>query len=143
MEWMQKISAIVQESGFEEGLKEASLKIQEYPNSDSLIYNMALLMGGILVMKEGRTDIEKYKDIILSWYERCISSKEDRIRKGTLYMLVSKCINNEQFDDAQHDIDQLPEHNGLNKDLLKINTMLGKMKGMRQQNYRNVWFKRR
>ena len=86
-------------------------------------------------MKEGRTDIEKYKDIILSWYERCISSKEDRIRNGTLYMLASKCINNEQFDDAQHYINHLPEHNGLNKDLLKINTMLGKNEGNEAAEY--------
>ena len=123
-DFVQMASEAAHEKGFGEGMKLASELISEYPNCSQLLYNLAVSMEG-QAMLDG-AELGEYKETIHQWYIRCSRCDDQNIRNLALHMLASKCINNQEFEEAQEYMNQIPDQEDTNKDMLKINILLGK-----------------
>jgi len=99
-------------NGFAAGFAIAQEKIREYPNSDTLLHNFALLLQGLL-STAGLEDeqIKEYMKKIDAWYERLTKSDEIIIRNSANFMLASRAINDGRFDKAQEYLDKMPSRN--------------------------------
>lgn len=103
-----ELVAIIEEKGFEEGYKEAIVKIQEYPTCDMLIYMVALTLEGALFMF-GAKEAMAYKFEIEKLYERVASSDNYEIRNQANSMLIARYMEREEYEKAESLIDTLPK----------------------------------
>lgn len=103
-----ELVAIIEAKGFEEGYKEAIIKIQEYPTCDMLIYRVALTLEGALFMFGANEDIV-YKFEIEKLYERVAKSDNYEIRNQANSMLIARYMEKEEYEKAQSLIDTLPK----------------------------------
>lgn len=107
-------------SGFESGFCLAKSKIEEYPNSDKLIYQLVILLeGAIAICGISADERKQYEESLYSLYERVAESENSELRDNALYMLASKYIGNGKHDKAQEIIDHLPNYNALDKRILQ------------------------
>lgn len=109
---------VIKTNGFEAGFTMSMEKIQQYPNCDKLIYTIALLLDGALLMYGANTsleDKEAYKKQTTALYERAAKSDNDQIREKAIYMVVSKYLAGTDYEKTQELIDLLPEKNTLDK----------------------------
>lgn len=87
-----EVFSVLKESGYKEGYELAMKKIREFPNSDSLIYNLAgFLKGTLLMFPVPDEDKAKYEEKIRELFERVAKNSETDwgIRGSALNMLVS------------------------------------------------------
>lgn len=108
----KEIHEVALSDGFDAGFSAAQEKICEYPNSDTLLHNFALLLQGLLMiagLEESQTNA--YMAKIDAWYERLTQSDEAVIRNGACFMLASRAISGGQYDKAQEYLDQMPNRN--------------------------------
>lgn len=116
---------IINTKGFEVGFNKSIEKIQEYPSCDMLIYSMAMLLDGALIIYgAGIEDKEYYKKQIKILYERVAKSDNDKVRDKAVYMLVSKYIDCMEYEKAQEMLDLLPERTVLDKTQLQANLFI-------------------
>ena len=98
--------------GFDAGFSLAQDKIREYPNSDTLLHNLALQLQGLLATAGlAEDEARAYLDQIDAWYDRLTHSEEAVIRNSASYMLASRAISDSQFEKAQEYLDQMPNRN--------------------------------
>ena len=76
-------------------------KIEEYPNSDKLIWQAAIILDSKLMVSD-LIDKDTYENTILQWYERCLDSDDERIRKEAADSLFHAYIRKENYDKAAH-----------------------------------------
>lgn len=98
----------IQEEGYEAGFALAKEKIQEYPNCEKLIFNIASLLDGGLTMfcveESG-----KYSEEIECLYERVAKAEDERIRDSANQLLIYKALQKKDFEKAQKIWEALPE----------------------------------
>ena len=108
----KEIHETVLTGGLEKGFALAQEKIREYPNSDTLLHNLALQLQGLLATADlAEKDAMAYLNQIDSWYERLTQSEEDLIRNGACFMLAGRAISDKQFEKAQTYLDRIPNRN--------------------------------
>lgn len=108
----REIREVVHSEGFKAGFAAAQERLCEYPNSDTLLHNFALLLQGLLTTARLDEETTKaYMGKIETWYERLASSDETFIRNSACFMLASRAINDGQYDKAQEYLDQMPNRN--------------------------------
>lgn len=118
----KEVSDKIKQDGYESGLLLAQKKIEQYPNSYSLIHNLALSLDGAMILTGmNAKDRKKYEVQINALYERIMQSEDADISNSAKFMLASKYINKENFEKAQEMLDLLPEHSSLDKRLLQAN----------------------
>ena len=108
----KEIHEIALSDGFDAGFAAAQEKIHEYPNSDTLLHNFALLLQGLLMiagLEESQTNA--YMAKIDAWYERLTQSNEAIISNSACFMLASRAISSGQYDKAQEYLDRIPNRN--------------------------------
>lgn len=108
----KEIHEVVLTDGFDSGFSLAQEKIREYPNSDTLLHNLALQLQGLLATAGlDKTQSEEYMRKIDTWYERLAQSDEAVIRNGACFMLASRAITQKKYEKAQGYLDQMPNRN--------------------------------
>lgn len=110
----KEIHEVALSDGFDAGFAAAQEKIHEYPNSDALLHNFALLLQGLLMtagLEEAQTIA--YREKIDAWYERLAQSDEAVIRNSARFMLASRSISGGQYDKAQEYLNQIPNRNDI------------------------------
>ncbi|WOO39089.1 helix-turn-helix transcriptional regulator [Anaerocolumna sp. AGMB13020] len=121
-QFSNKVIDTIRKKDYESGFSFAMEKIREYPNCDKLLYTAALLLEGALFMYGFNADNkEVYQKQITALYERVAGSKEEQVRNSAVYMLVSKYMEQEEYDKSQEMLDLLPESADLDKMLLQAN----------------------
>lgn len=123
---LQRVAETSEKEGLDKGMKTAEEFIREYPNCAQLIYYLALTMEGQAIMASELHG--KYEKTIYEWYVRSTESDDINVRNMALHMLAAKAINNKDFEKAQEYLDQLPEQEMPDKNLLRANMLLGKKK---------------
>ena len=76
-------------------------KIEEYPNSEKLIWQVAIILDSKLMVSD-LIDKDTYENTIFQWYERCLNSDDERIRKEAADSLFHAYIRKENYDKAAH-----------------------------------------
>lgn len=78
--FISKIQKNLDEKDYDEVFVSARKKIEEYPNCETLIWQTAVVLNARLTVID-LSDKEKYEDAILGWYEQCLQSENDQIRR--------------------------------------------------------------
>jgi len=108
----KEVQETVFSEGFEAGFTIAREKIHEFPNSDALLHNFALLLQGLLTTAELDDKQNKaYKKKIEAWYERLTQSDDTIIRNSACFMLAGRYINEGEYDKAHEYLEQMPNRN--------------------------------
>lgn len=103
-----ELTSVVGDKGFEVAYKMAMEKIQKHSNCDRLIYTIASILEGSLLIYDVE-DSKNYHEQIESLYERIINSEDMEVRNQIISKMISKYINRKEYVQAQELIDSLPE----------------------------------
>ena len=91
----------LKEEPYEKAFEWARGKLEQYPNCEQLMLNVAAMFDGFrLVVKEVK-ESEKYDVQINAWYSRALKSKEEDIRTRAADCLFSYYIRKEQYEKAE------------------------------------------
>ena len=109
---------MAEEDGIEKTYDYAMEKIREYPNNDKLIYNIAILLKGILLLNT--TDNKKiYEEEIERLLEKLVHSEDMQIRELASIDFINKYIEEKEYDKAKELINGIYTNSTVvNKDLL-------------------------
>ena len=109
---IKELSAILKERTYEEVFQWAKEKLELYPNSEQLLWQVALVLD---VNRLGR-EIEyggKYDEMINQWYCRALESKDEKIRTRAADSLFGFYERKGQYEKAEEYLayfsDQYPE----------------------------------
>lgn len=125
--FMNYLAEISFEEGIESAFKIANEKINEYPNSDVLVLNVATILKGILVMN-GNVEENEYLNYIESLFRRAMESENSDISNQAKTFLISKYRERKEYDKAQALIDTLPNKDVFDKKQIQANLWIEKGK---------------
>ena len=98
----------IQAEGYDTGFILAKEKIQEYPNCEKLIFNLAsLLDGGLTIFCVEKP--ENYSNEIETLYERAAKSEDEKIRNSANQLLIYKALHKKEFEKAKKLWEKLPD----------------------------------
>ncbi|HZK33152.1 MAG TPA: helix-turn-helix transcriptional regulator [Tissierellaceae bacterium] len=128
-EFVNKLTSLIQNKGLEAGYKFAMVKIRDYSNCHRLIYSVALILEGSLLMFDV-DDSERYYKEIESLYQRVLKSEDVEIRNQALSKMISKYIKQEEYKKAQKLIDSISKQ-AIDKSGLQANLFIKQGKNYR------------
>ncbi|MGL5258759.1 MAG: helix-turn-helix domain-containing protein [Lachnospiraceae bacterium] len=99
-EIIYELDAVLQSKSYEESFQWAVDKINQYPNSEILIWEVTVILDSHRMMKEIH-NTKEYDDIINSYYIRVLDSKEKEIRSKAADSLFHFHIRKEQYEKAE------------------------------------------
>ncbi len=103
-----EIVSKIQTDGYDAGFLFAKEKIQEYPNCEKLIFNLAsLLDGGLTIFCV--EEPEKYSGEIEDLYERAVKSGDEKIRNSSCQLLIYKALQKKEYEKAEKLWRKLPD----------------------------------
>ncbi|MCI8410329.1 MAG: helix-turn-helix transcriptional regulator [Lachnospiraceae bacterium] len=112
---MEEISRTVKEidqmfdhENYEEVFQYAQKMIQQYPNCEQLIWQLAVIMHARCMLDEN-ANMEVYEKQILEWYERTLQSKDEKIRRNSAGSLFGYYRKKEMFKEAEEYLSFYPE----------------------------------
>ena len=85
---------------YEDVFKEAKEKIELYPNCELLIWQTAVILHARLSIGHiaGKDD---YDEVIFGWFERCLQSDDERIRRSAADSLFNAYMQKDDYEKAQ------------------------------------------
>lgn len=114
--YIKQYTDMIETDGFAAAFQAAMDKIKEYPHCTELIHTITTVFDGALIMS-GMTDEQKqsYQEQIFSLYERLAESDDPKTANGANFMLASKLIQKEEYENAQVILNRMPEWDALDK----------------------------
>lgn len=113
--FLNRLSELLDTSGFESAYRAAVSKIKEFPTCDALLLNVGLFLNGALTMSPKIADREAYEGYIEDLYRRALESGESRIQNRAKSLLISKRMARKDYAQAQALLDSLPEKEPIDK----------------------------
>lgn len=92
--------AMVKEKPYGEALEWAGKKLEQYPNCEQLIWQIAVIFDGRRMVQE-LPDRDKYDDYLCSLYVRVLDSKDETIRCNAAGSLFGFYMRKKQYDKAE------------------------------------------
>lgn len=126
----KEIESIAQTKGIADGFETAKQKIHEYPHDETLLQCLTFQLDGLLTMSGLPPEEAKpYDETILRWYRQLAESKDDKVKNGANYMIVSRFIRQGEYDRAQEILNQMPDKEDMmssmaDKRILQVNIYL-------------------
>lgn len=126
----KEIESIAQTKGIADGFETAKQKIHEYPHDETLLQCLTFQLDGLLAMSGLPPEEAKpYDETILRWYRQLAESKDDKVKNGANYMIVSRFIRQGEYDRAQEILNQMPDKEDMmssmaDKRILQVNIYL-------------------
>lgn len=112
-----ELDAMFKEKPYEEGFLWAKEKIEQYPNCEQLIWQLAvildaqLLFGGISELRESVSQPEKYEEYVYSLYVRVLESENEEMRSHAADSLFGFYMRKKQYDKAEECLNYFSEQN--------------------------------
>lgn len=97
---MMEMNTVLKTESYEKAFQWAKQKIETYPNCESLILQIALILDVERSMKE-TLEPEKYDEYILNCYNRVLDSREEQIRNQAADSLFGFYVRKEQYEKAE------------------------------------------
>ena len=104
-----EVMQTAQRDGLEAGFELARERLRCYPNSEMLMYTLAVLLQGFLSLSANDEARAEYENQLTQWYERAAESEDPQIRDRVSLILASNAIRRKDWDAAQRAIDALPD----------------------------------
>ena len=118
--YMEGVARKIGKNGIEAGFSLAESRIKEYPNCGALIEGMATLLDGSIIMADLSGE-EKggYQERLRALYEQAMHCDDEDVRRRAGYMTASKYLHSKEYEKVQEIIDQLPETDLIDKNMLQ------------------------
>lgn len=129
--FMNEVLEQIDRSGFDAGYSLAVEKLREYPNSDLLVNNLAALLDGAIILSGNPIPLkEKYEKEIEALYQRAAQSTNAVIREQASACLISKLMEQGNYEQAQELLNTIPGKSSIDRDLVQANIWIaqGKLK---------------
>lgn len=120
---MNEVAEQVKTGDLEAAFEMARDRVREYPNCMTLIYGMATMIKGSVMMTQPE-DAPRYKAQADDWLRLCANGENRHVRESAIVMLFSDALERKALDEARTLLDQLPEPLAVDKQQLKINLHL-------------------
>ena len=138
---MNEVLEQIDRSGFDAGYSLAVEKLREYPNSDLLVNNLAALLDGAIILSGNPIPLkEKYEKEIEALYQRAAQSTNAVIREQASACLISKLMEQGNYEQAQELLDTIPGKSSIDRDLVQANIWIAQGNLKRRQNVRRKAF---
>lgn len=95
----------------------AEKKIQEYPNCDRLIFQIAQVLDGYRYIY-GNTEAEEYREKIYGLYVRSLQSADGDVAQSAAAALFHMAVAEEDYEKAQEYLDRIPKR-GFNQNQMQ------------------------
>ncbi len=106
---------------------------EEYPNCFSFIWQAAIILETRLVIFD-IPDAAAYEEIILGWYERCLSCSDEKIRNQAATSLFHAYERKEQYDQALKYSEYLSREDPMRK---RMEALVFSKTGQKEEAYRS------
>lgn len=100
-QFLSQIQKDLEEKDYYDVFLSAKTIIQEYPNCESLIWQLAVILDARRMAKN-ISNKENYEDTILGWYERCLHSENEQMRSQAADSLFHFYFRKEDYEKALH-----------------------------------------
>lgn len=98
-EIIREMDNILSTEGFEKAYGWAAEKINEYPNCNGLIWQVAVMLDAKRIMDDC-PDSEKYDEQINAWYERALNDENEEIRHHAADALFGFYMRKKEYEKA-------------------------------------------
>lgn len=105
--FINELSNIINDDGFEKGFEIAIDKIHEYPTCDKIILNVALTLQGSMFMYNIENK-ERYEEKIDKLFEKAFNSEDIEVKNRAVPMIMNKYFEKKEYEKAQECIDKIP-----------------------------------
>lgn len=109
-EILDKADAMLEAGPYREAFAWGKKKLEQYPNCESLIWQMAVLLDAQRMIQE-IPDAEVYDAYIVSCYIRVLQSKDEKIRNGAADSLFGFYMRKKQYEKAKEYLSYFSEQN--------------------------------
>lgn len=114
-EILKRATTMLEEMPYQDAFAWAKEKLEEYPNCESLILQMAVLLDAERTIQE-ISDPETYDAYINSCYVRALQSKDEKIRKGAADSLFHFYMKKREYEKAGEYLNYFSEQDPARKD---------------------------
>ena len=114
-EILKRATTMLEEMPYQDAFAWAKEKLEEYPNCESLILQMAVLLDAERTIQE-IPDPETYDAYINSCYVRAVQSKDEKIRKGAADSLFHFYMKKREYEKAGEYLNYFSEQDPARKD---------------------------
>lgn len=114
-EILKRATTMLEEMPYQDAFAWAKEKLEEYPNCESLILQMAVLLDAERTIQE-ISDPETYDAYINSCYVRALQSKDEKIRKGAADSLFHFYMKKSEYEKAGEYLNYFSEQDPARKD---------------------------
>lgn len=108
----------IQKNGFKRGFLMGEEKIRNYPNCGAFIQKIAVLLDGarlIYGLSDPMEDQHYYEERIEKFYERASRVGEGEAKAAASFMLASKYMAGERYEEARELLETLPNRSSIDK----------------------------
>lgn len=120
--FVNELSEVSLES-FAKAFEMAIKKIQEYPRCDLLIYTVATVLNSALTLAEIEDEKKlEYNTVIIEWFERTANSQDEKVRISSIYMLATKYVQIEKYEEASAFLNKIPDTT-IDATIMKVNVL--------------------
>lgn len=127
--YMVEITDAARNEGVDRAVHLIQEKVKEYPSCGELVYQMATLIRGIFFMMPCTEEqIQRYNDYALELYQRVEECGDPKYINSARFVLASRAIQNEDYEEAQRLIGLLPEYDTIDKRQLQISMFMQQKK---------------
>lgn len=122
------VSELAQKEGISAAIERVRELVREYPSCAELLHQMATVLVGLSMMIVPCTpeQREEAKGFAEKLYERVAESDEPGYASAARYMLASRLIMEEDYDQAMQLIEKIPPYNSLDRRQLEISVHMQK-----------------
>lgn len=111
---VQEVDKRFKEESYDQVFQSVKKKLEMYPNSKQLIWQMALILDARR-MAMNIPNSEKYDSYILDWYSQGLSSDDERIRTSAADSLFNYYMRKEEYEKAEEYLKYFSEQNPMRK----------------------------
>lgn len=131
-QYLLKIQKDLESKDFRDVFLSVKEKVEEYPNCEKLIWQVAVILDAKRMTVE-LPNKDRYDNVIFGWYERCLLSKDERIRNQAADSLFHAFIRNEDYEKAVQYLDYFSLENPERK---RKEALVNSKTGKRTEAYR-------
>lgn len=110
-EIIYEVDSMLKEKPYEEVFLWAKKKLEEYPNCEQLIWQIAVILDARLMMMQERPDSGEYEEYLHSLYVRVLGSEDESMRTHAADSLFGFYMRKRQYDKAEECLKYFSEQN--------------------------------
>lgn len=95
-----EVDSMLKEKSYDEAFEWAKEKLEQYPNCEMLILEVAVILNGWRVMNGAENDT-KYETTIVHWYNIALESDDEEVRTLAADSLFTFYINKKDYEKAE------------------------------------------